>query len=193
MVAAGLSSGKRSPRQGRDRLNKHEFGARVELMRDRLYRIAVACLGSEDMALDAVGEAVYRAYRSKGKLRQPEFFETWITRILINECKQELRRRKREQPLDHGNAASIATSASAEPQLTADVDELANEFDLFPLRDAILHLQDDLKAVIILRFFGGLTLAKTAECLNLPQGTVATRQRRALQMLRLELSEEESE
>jgi len=156
-------------------VNKDEFSIRVDLMRDRLYRTAYAYLGSEDMALDAVGEAVFRGYKAKGRLRQHEYFETWITRILINECKQELRRRKREQPLDQ--------TALASPE-----DVNASDFDLLSLKDAILLLPDDLRSVIVLRFFADLTLAKTAECLDIPQGTVATRQRRALQLLRLELS-----
>ena len=46
--------------------------------------------------MDAVDEAVYRAFRDRRKLRQPEFFETWLTRILINVCKDELRRRRRD-------------------------------------------------------------------------------------------------
>lgn len=45
--------------------------------------------------------------------------------------------------------------------------------------------------MVILRFFADYTLAQTAACLKLPQGTVATRQRRALQLLRLDLLEEE--
>ena len=45
-------------------------------------------------------------------------------------------------------------------------------------------------AVVILRYFAGYTQAETARALNIPQGTAATRQRRALQLLRLELGEE---
>jgi RNA polymerase sigma-70 factor (ECF subfamily) len=44
---------------------------------------------------------------------------------------------------------------------------------------------------VILRYFAAQTLAQTAESLGIPQGTAATRQRRALALLRLELSEEE--
>ena len=46
--------------------------------------------------------------------------------------------------------------------------------------------------MVILRFFADRTLAETAECLKLPVGTVSTRQRKALQLLRLELGEEEN-
>ena len=154
-------------------MDKDEFAARTERIKARLYRTAFLYLGSESMALDAVGEAVYRGFASLKKLRQPEFLETWLTRILINECKKELRRKKRELPLN----------AAPEPA--------AETLDTLPLKEAIYRLPRDLKEIIILRYFMGLTLAETAQSLGLPQGTVVTRQRRALGLLKLELSEEE--
>jgi len=154
-------------------MDKNEFVTRTEQIKTRLYRTAFLYLGSENMALDAVDESIYRGLLSVKKLRQPEYFETWITRILINECKKELRRRKREQPLD-------------------TIPETAEEmFDSLPLKEALSRLPQELKEIIILRYFTGFTLAETARSLEIPQGTVVTRQRRALSLLKLELSEEE--
>ena len=81
-------------------VNNEEFAKRVELVRTKLYKTALTYLGSEALAMDAVDEAVYKALCGKWKLRQLEFFDTWITRILINECHNELRRQKRFHPLD---------------------------------------------------------------------------------------------
>ena len=154
----------------------HEtFADRVQALRGRLYRTAYLYLGSEADALEAVDEAVYQALRALKKLRQPEFFDTWLTRILLNECHRELRRRKR------------FSGEETFPE-TAGPDE----YDALPLKEAVRRLPEDLRAVIILRFFAGLSQAETAAALEVPQGTVATRQRRALQLLRLELGEEES-
>ena len=63
-------------------------------------------------------------------------------------------------------------------------------YDALPLKEAIRRLPEELRAVIILRFFAGYTQAETAAALDIPQGTAATRQRRALELLRLELGEE---
>ena len=156
-------------------MNENEYAARVEQLRKQLYRTAVMYMGSEQIALDAVDEAVYKGLKSLKKLRQPEYFNTWMTRILINECKTELRRRKRETPLD-----SI-------PEISSEA------LDTLPLKEAVGHLPTELKEVIILRYFSDLTLAQTAESLSIPQGTVVTRQRRALKLLKLELSEEDQE
>ena len=70
----------------------------------------------------------------------------------------------------------------------AELPETAQEdFDALPLRDAVGRLPRELKEVIILRYFSGLTLAETARALDIPQGTAATRQRKALRLLRREL------
>ena len=156
-------------------MDKEEFAARTEAVRQRLYRTAYLYLGSEADALEAVDEAVYQALRALKKLREPEHFETWLTRILLNECHRELRRRKRV-------AGEDALPDTAGP----DAD------DALPLKEAVRRLPEELRAVVILRFFTGYTQAETAAALDIPQGTVATRQRRALALLRLELGEEES-
>ena len=156
-------------------MNNEEFGKRIENIRLRLYKTALLYLGSEACALDAVDEAVYKALCSYKKLRQPEYFDTWITRILINECYNELRRQKRFRPLE---------------ELPEGATE---EFDTLPLKEAIRRLPRELKEVVILRYFAGYTLIETAETLQIPQGTVATRQRKALKLLKLELSEEVGE
>lgn len=156
-------------------MDKDVYAMRAEQIKSKLYSMALLYMGNETMALDAVDEAVYRGLISVKKLRQPEYFETWLTRILINECKKALRRVRREQPLD-----TIPEQAEDE-----------QGFDSLPLKEAIRQLPQDLREVVILRFYTGFTLAETAKSLNIPQGTVTTRQRRALQLLKLELSEKE--
>lgn len=137
-----------------------EFIRRAEGVKKRLYRTALLYLGSESMALDAVDEAVYKGFCAYRKLRQEEFFETWMTRILINVCNSELRRRKRETVME-------------------ELPETAQEqFDALPLKEAVARLPKELRAVVVLRYFTGLTLTETARALDIPQGTVATRQRR---------------
>ena len=154
-------------------MDVNEFAVRVERLKNRLYRMALLYTGNENIALDAVDETVFRGLKAFKKLRQQEYFETWMTRILINECKKELRRRKREWPLDTLPETAV------------------EEFDSLPLKEAVLRLPRELKEVVILRYFSGLTLAETAQSLEIPQGTAVTRQRRALHLLKLELSEEE--
>jgi len=152
-------------------MDMENFAQRVEGLRPKLYRTAFCYLGSEAAALDALDEAVYRGLKSLGKLRQPEYFDTWMTRILLNECSRERKRMNRFRPLE---------------ELAEQSDEA---FDDLPLQEAIRKLPKELEDVVILRFFSGYTQSETAQALQIPQGTVATRQRRALQLLKLELEE----
>ena len=110
-----------------------------------------------------------------GTLREEQYCDTWLTRILINACHRELRRRRRFHP---GGADALPDTAGPD------------DYEHLPLREAIRRLPEELRSVVILRFFSGYTQAETARALNIPQGTAATRQRRALQLLRLELGEE---
>ena len=154
-------------------MDHDEFARRAEALRARLYRTAYLYLGSEADALEAVDEGVYQALRALRQLREPAFFETWLTRIVLNECHRELRRRKRL-------AGEETLPDSAGP----------DAYDALPLKEAVRRLPEELRAVVILRYFAGYTQAETAQALNIPQGTAATRQRRALALLRLELGEE---
>ena len=150
-----------------------EYLERAEEARGKLYRAALLTLGSESAAVDAVDEAVYKGYLSYQKLRQPQYLETWLVRILINICRNELRRRKRELAVE-------------------ELPETAQEaYDSLPLKEAVRRLPAQLRDVIVLRYFTGLTLEETAAALDLPRGTVSTRQRRALALLKLDLTTEE--
>lgn len=155
-------------------MNKKEFAQQVEEVKKQLYKTAYLYLQNETNAIEVVDESIYKAYKSLWQLREDAYFTTWITRILINECKKELKR------LSRVKYPGIVESDASE---TINYDEL-------PLKEAIKSLEEPLRAVIILRYFAAYTLAETAKILNIPQGTVVTRQRKALVLLKLELGEE---
>ena len=155
-------------------MTEQEFIQQAEGLKGRLYRTAWLYLGSEACAVDAVDEAVYQGFLHYKRLRQPEYFATWMTRILINACNAELRRRKRELAVaaaarDRGGGLRRAPPAG---------------------RPGPHACPRELRAVVVLRYFQGLTLAETAQALDIPPGTVSTRQRKALSLLKLHLTEE---
>lgn len=147
-------------------MDEKEFAKRVEIIRDRLYRTAYLYLGEETSALNAVDEAVYKALVSLKKLRRPKYFDTWITRILINECRKELQHKKREISMSHLTEKTV------------------EQFNAIPLIDAVRRLPKELKEPVILRLFAGCTTVETARTLNLKQSIIASRLRRALKLLR---------
>ncbi len=153
------------------KLPEEIFLSEFDRLKAQLYRFAFLYLKNDALALEAVDETVFLAYKNIRKLRQPEYFKTWITRILINVCKKEQTHMKRSLPVD-----------LIPEQPYFDMDRL-------PLKEAISKLPEDLKIIINLRYFCGYTVVETAQILKLAQGTVATRQRRALALLKLELED----
>ena len=155
-------------------MDMNEFAVRAEAAKKKLYKTALLYLGNEDAAEEALDEAVYKGLKACRKLKEPEYFDTWMTRILINNCYAEMKRRRRHLSYE---------------ELPEDAVE---KFDSLPLDEALRRLPRELKDVIVLRYFSGHTLKETAEILDIPQGTAVTRQRRALKLLRMELEEEEA-
>lgn len=154
-------------------MTEMEFWQRIEMSKERLWRLGRMWLGSDTAAVDVLDEAVLRAYIALPKLRQTEYFETWLTRILINECKRELRRRGREQATEDLSEESV------------------EDRDTLPLRQAIQKLPDKHREIILLRYFDDRTLEECSKILRIPRSTVHAREKRALNLLKLELSEEE--
>lgn len=128
------------------------------LVIESLYRIAYSYMKNPTLTIDALDETFYKGYINRKKLKNPDFLKTWLTRILITKCLSILRKNKREV-------------------LTDQLPEKTTEnYDPFPLKEAIGKLSEDLSNIIYLRYYGGYTLAETAVILKIPQGTVATRE-----------------
>lgn len=152
-------------------ISEKDYVSQMEKYKKSLYRVAYSYMNDKTLALDALDEAIYKGYVNRNKLKNEECLKTWLTRIVVNECLQLLRKNKREI-------------------LTEQIPEEATEvLDTLPVKEALNKLSQDLASIIHLRFFGGYTLSETATILKIPQGTVATRERRALALLRLELSD----
>jgi len=158
---------------------KGDASAFEELMKacqEKLYRIAYSYLKNRDDALDIVSESVYRAYVNLRTLKNPEYFNTWIIRIVINQAIN----------LKNKNQKVILTEDMH--FITGKVDRLTTD-EIMDLHAAMDMLDDNQKAVIILKYFEDLTITQVAEIMNRPVGTVKTYLHGALKNLRLELKE----
>lgn len=156
----------------RSNMKDELFFQRIESLRGKMYRIAYPYFNSESMAVDAVDEAIYKGYLKKRQLREENFFETWMVRILLNICNSKYKKYKRMVGIEE-----ISEMASPE-----DLDNLS-------LKDAIQKLPEKYREVVVLKYFCGYGVAEMAALLDTPQGTVATRLKKSLALLRLELTE----
>jgi RNA polymerase sigma-70 factor (ECF subfamily) len=146
---------------------------------DGHYRLAAVILGDPNEAEDAVHDAAVRAWHRFGSLREPERFDAWFGRILVNGCRDRLRARRRRPVIrvlpglgdvDRGLAVADGTVP------VEDRDTLARAF---------AALEPDQVVIIVLRFYKDLTVADIANRLQIPEGTVKSRLHHATRRLRL--------
>ena len=155
-------------------MDKQEFTGRVRAVSDMLYRVACGQLRDHSDRCDAVQEAVLKAWNARGRLRNAEYFETWLIRILINECHAIQRRNARILPLE----------AAPESISQLSVTDTG-------LRSAILQLPEKLRMPVILHYMEGYDSNEIARMLRIPAGTVRTRLMRARNQLRSYLGDDD--
>ena len=154
------------------------FEALVEARVGSMTRTAMAILGREDEARDAVQDTLLTAWRELASLRDPVAFDAWLTRILVNRCRRGLRRfglaRMREIPEDQVPDADLPRSADVAGAVV-ERGSLERAFD---------RLSVDDRTILVLHHLDGRSLASIAAVLRIPEGTAKSRlfkARRALE------------
>lgn len=149
-------------------MSDQEFMARTRSMERKLYRIARAILWSDADCADAIQEAVFKGWMKKGSLREAKYFETWLVRILINECRNLIRKQK-GAPLPL-NEAAVGTQPGPEEDSQ--------------LRAALMELPEKYRMPLLLHHLEGYGLADIARMLDMPQTMVKSRLHQARGALR---------
>lgn len=142
-----------------------------------LYKTAFAYVKNPHDALDILSDTTYKAYISIKKLKTPKFFNTWITRILINCALDHVKKQKKIVYID-------------EISIIEEKSEVIDRAELIDIYNAIDSLEQKYKTVVILKYFHDLTLKEISEVLESPIGTVKTHLHKALKSMRIELKEE---
>ena len=79
--------------------SRQAFTQLIQSRKETLYKTAFIYTKNREDALDAVSETVYKAFNSVRKLREPQYFSTWLTKILINSCLDTIKKNKKVIPL----------------------------------------------------------------------------------------------
>ncbi len=161
------------------------FDLLVERHHRRVFRLCMRFLSDEDAALDAAQETFLKAWRALARFEGGSLFTTWLTRIAINQCRNEQRRRS---TLKHGRLRSLDEQApSGEGTLAEQVpgsgraawEDLQGR-ELKSLFEGVLQGLDPTdREVLLLKEVEGLSYEDMAEVLDLPVGTVRSRLHRA--------------
>lgn len=146
-------------------MERQEFEKRAMAQANRLHRIALSILTREQDCEDATQEALVKAYMNLKSLRQTEYFETWLTRILINECKSMLRRRR-----SHPSEELTEALPAPEPPDKG-------------LWEALKRVDERYRLPLTLHHVEGYSLDETARLLRLPQSTIKWRIHQGKQQL----------
>lgn len=152
------------------RAQREDVGAFVELMekyKTALYKVAKSYLGSEDDIADVMQDTVLAAYEHIKELKNASYFKTWLTRILINQCKDFLRQQKKYVVSD-----KIAETPYEMPE---------NNWEFYEL---IKELPEDYRMIFLLYYGEGFKTNEIAQILDVNENTVKSRLRRGRDRLK---------
>lgn len=153
-------------------MEKEQFTKRITEIEADMFHLAFSILHREQDCLDAVQEAVIKAYTGRDALRKPAYFKTWVMRILLNECYALLRRQKRLLPMEEQML-----------DLQADFGNYVRE-EYLDLYRAIDALREKDRICVLLYYIEDYSIRETAQIMRMPEGTIKSRLRRARLQLR---------
>lgn len=161
--------------------DKELFRRIIEACNAPLYRTALAILRNEQDAEDAMQSAYLKAYVHLHSFRKEASFLTWITRILINECKMMLRKRRKNIPIGDEEIVQRPTG-------NGDATDMLHSEQLGKLLErALVQLPEKYRIVYIVREVNELSTEMTAAALGITAENVKIRLHRAKSMLREDL------
>jgi RNA polymerase sigma-70 factor (ECF subfamily) len=152
-----------SPAMPAARARSVAFERLVERNLDAAYRLARAIIHDDAAAEDVTHDAFEQAWRHWHDLRDPARAEQWLTRILVNKCRDHLRRHSRAQIRDVSH------------ELAASADEFGPADDRQSVRVALAQLSPDHQVIVALRFYRDMTVDDIASYLGIPPNTVRSR------------------
>lgn len=151
------------------RMDEETFFERLYVEHRKMYAIAFSYLRTEADALEVVQEASCRAWIKRKKLKDEQAFTSWVIRITINCCMDELRRKKRVFPTE-----KLVEEAAQEMKSNERID----------LERAMKRMKPRYRHAVILKYYQDMTTTQIAEVLNKPEGTIKTWLREGLRQLR---------
>ncbi len=161
------------------RPDKAWFSARVRENEASLYALAMSYMKQEADALDCVQQSILKAYEHLDRLEDPEKFRAWMFGILVNCCRDELRRRKRVRVVEPGESEEPTVP---DPSAATDTRTV--------LWSALDRLADPYRTVLLLFYYEDLSTADIAEVTGAGQSAVRKQLERGRALLKDELTKE---
>ena len=154
------------------------FAEIMHRYRAPVFRLARACLGDQDEALDLVQETFVSAHQALARYDGERSMRAWLAAIALNKCRDHARKRAVRRFLSFAAPIDGAAEAVPDDQVAID-DAAADRQELDRVTRAISTLPMNLKEALVLRTMEGLSQAETAEVLAISEKAVETRLYRA--------------
>jgi RNA polymerase sigma factor (sigma-70 family) len=161
--------------------DKQKYALLMRKYNQRLYRIGKGYLKDEAEIEDVMQEAYIKGYQSLSKFENRSEFATWITRILINECLQRLKKKTRATLIDNNeeNNEIMNLTDKTNPEKESLNKELKRH-----LEETIAQLPEKYRSIFIMREIEKMSIAETCDALDITESNVKIRLTRAKEMLR---------
>ena len=142
------------------------FDTLMRAQLNKMYRIAISMLQNEEDAADAIQETVLKCWQKIGQLKNDKYFETWLTRILINQCNDILKGRKKIVYME-------------------DIPEIAHEDHYFTneWKTVLSGLGEKYRIVMELYYVDGFSTKEIAKMLHITDANVRSRMLRGRKQL----------
>lgn len=150
------------------------------------YNVAYRILGNEEDAKDMTQESLIKVYKYLKNFRMDSSFSTWLYRIVMNTCKDELRKKKLnvisiDKPINttDGSMYMDIKDSSSTPEEELESKETQGE-----VQKALSKVNEKNRIVVVLRDIKGFTYSEISEILDVPVGTIKSRINRGRQELK---------
>lgn len=141
--------------------------------KEKLYRLAYYYVKNHHDAMDILQESILRGYSNLSKIKDKDSIDKYLSRIIINTAIDFIRK----------NSKMIFTDDEC-------LKEVESEVNSSDINYAVDNLEEDLKSIIVLKYFHGYKISEVAEILDISISTVKNRMHKALKQLRVEIKEE---
>ena len=143
----------------------------IEENKQSMYKVARGFLKNEEDAADAMAETVLNCYEKIGTLKDTAYFKTWMIRILINNCKDILQKRRRSVPVED----------------IPETEDFRLEGDMEEFRELIEPLREQDRSIFTLYYVYGMKVKEIAADMGMKESTVLSRLKRGREALRDEM------
>ena len=154
--------------------DKEAFTLVILEYEQELYKIAKMRLKSDDDICEAIQNTMILAYKHIGKVKQVEYFKTWIVRILMNECKKTYKRQNKFLSIEDDNLVELKDRKN-------EYENLESEITFNSLIEILNYVE---KEIIVLYYNSGFSIKEISKILHINENTIKTKMKRAKNKLK---------